>query len=75
MDIPGRLVNIGYIIFGLIILQMLLGLGMERLNIPGTLQLLHLVSVSILICAEFLFMLIAGFSRNVQVVEKVTVSD
>jgi len=75
MDIPGRLVNIGYIIFGLIILQMLLGLGMERLNIPGTLQLLHLVSVSILICAEFLFMLIAGFSRKAQVVKKVAVSD
>lgn len=63
-DVPDRLKNIGYTIFGLIILQMFLGLGMERLNIPGTLQLLHLVSVSVLICAEFLFMLITGFSRD-----------
>lgn len=65
-NVPGRLVKIGYVIFGLIILQMLLGVGMERLNIPGTLQLLHLVSVSILICVEFLYMLIVGFSRNAQ---------
>ena len=65
-NVPGRLMKIGSLIFGLIILQMLLGLGMERLNIPGTLQLLHLVSVSILICAEFLFMLIVGFSRNAE---------
>lgn len=63
-DVPDRLKKIGYIIFGLIILQMILGLGMERLNIPGTLQLLHLVSVSVLICAEFLYMLIVGFSRD-----------
>lgn len=63
-DVPGRLKNIGYTIFGLIILQMFLGLGMERLNIPGVLQLLHLVSVSVLICAEFLFMLITGFSQD-----------
>ena len=63
-DIHSRLINIGYLIFGLIILQMFLGLGMERLDIPGTLQLLHLVSVSILICAEFLFMLMVGFSKK-----------
>jgi cytochrome c oxidase assembly protein subunit 15 len=66
-NVPSRLVKIGYGIFGLIILQMFLGLGMERLNIPGTLQLMHLVSVSVLICIEFLFMLIVGFSRDKQV--------
>lgn len=61
---PKHLVKIGYVIFALIILQMFIGLGMERLNIPGFLQMLHLVSVSVLICAEFLFMLIAWFSRE-----------
>lgn len=66
-NVPSRLIKLGYAIFGLIMLQMLLGLGMERLNIPGTLQLLHLVSVSVLICIEFLFMLIVGFSRDKQV--------
>lgn len=64
--VPNRLRTIGYIIFGLIILQMFLGLGMERLDIPGTLQLLHLVSVSVLICVEFLYMLIVGFSKKSQ---------
>jgi len=63
-EAPGRLAKLGYAIFGLIILQMLLGLGMERLNIPGAFQLLHLVSVSILICIEFLFMLTVGFSKD-----------
>lgn len=66
-SVPNRLRKTGFVIFALIILQMILGLGMERLNIPGTLQLLHLVSVSILICVEFLYMLIVGFSKNKRV--------
>ena len=66
-DVPGRLTKLGYGIFGLIILQIFLGVGMEHFNIPGTLQLLHLVSVSILICTEFLFMLIVGFSQKARV--------
>jgi len=66
-NVPSRLMNLGYGIFGLIILQIFLGVGMEHFNIPGTLQLLHLVSVSILICAEFLFMLIVGFSQKARV--------
>jgi len=59
-----RLSRIGYLIFGLIILQMFIGFGMERLDIPGILQMLHLVSVSVLICVEFLYMLMTGFSRE-----------
>lgn len=64
-DVARSLRMLGYAVFGLIILQMFLGLGMERLNIPGILQLLHLVSVSILICVEFLFMLMVGFSKKI----------
>ncbi|MFO7847813.1 MAG: COX15/CtaA family protein [Balneolaceae bacterium] len=64
-DVARSLRILGYAVFGLIILQMFLGLGMERLNIPGILQLLHLVSVSILICVEFLFMLMVGFSKKI----------
>lgn len=62
--VPNRLRTLGFVIAGLIILQMLLGLGMEQLDIPGFLQLMHLVSVSVLICVEFLYMLIVGFSRK-----------
>ncbi|NBC25824.1 MAG: heme A synthase [Bacteroidetes bacterium] len=64
LDAGPRLGKIGYMIFGLIILQMFIGFGMERLDIPGILQMLHLVSVSVLICVEFLYMLMAGFSRE-----------
>lgn len=63
--VPARLMKTGYAIFGLIILQMFIGLGMEQLNIPGFLQLLHLVSVAVLICTEFLFILIIWFSNEV----------
>lgn len=52
--------RIGFTIVLLIILQMFLGLGMERLGMPGVFQLLHLVSVAVLICAEFLFVLISN---------------
>jgi len=64
INAPKKLVSLGYVIFGLIILQMFIGLGMEQLGMPGVLQLLHLVSVAVLICAEFLFMLMTGFSRT-----------
>lgn len=64
LQAPRKLVTVGYLIFGLIVLQMFIGFGMEQLNIPGILQLLHLVSVALLICTEFLYMLIAGFSQT-----------
>ncbi|MEX0771255.1 MAG: COX15/CtaA family protein [Balneolaceae bacterium] len=48
----------------LVLLQGIGGVGMEWLGIPGILQLLHLVSAALLICAEFLFLLMAGFSKN-----------
>lgn len=64
INAPKKLISLGDVIFGLIVLQMFIGLGMERLGMPGVLQLLHLVSVAVLICAEFLFMLMTGFSRT-----------
>lgn len=60
---PGLLQNTGWIIAGLIIVQIFVGVGMERLGMPGALQVLHLVGVSLLICAELLYILIVGFSR------------
>lgn len=59
---PGRLGMLGWAIGLLIILQIFIGIGMEWFNIPGVLQVMHLVSVAILICAELLYMLIIGFS-------------
>lgn len=65
LQVPKKLKTTGYVIFGLILLQMFVGFGMEQLDIPGILQLLHLVGVAVLICAEFLYMLMAGFSSGI----------
>lgn len=62
-NVSRRLSRIGWAIFGLIILQMFVGIGLERLGMPGILQVIHLVGVTILICTELLYMLIVGFSK------------
>ena len=59
-----RLQATGWIVTVLILFQMLLGLGMDRLGMPGALQVLHLTSVAILICAEMIFILITRFSQT-----------
>lgn len=59
-----RLQVTGWIVTGLILFQMLLGLGMDRLGMPGALQVLHLTSVAILICAEMIYILITRFSQS-----------
>jgi len=60
--IKGTLYLMGIVITILVVFQMLIGFGMERLGMPRILQVLHLVSVSVLICAEFLLLLLAWFS-------------
>jgi cytochrome c oxidase assembly protein subunit 15 len=62
--VQGIFRRLGITIVMLIILQMFMGLGMERLGMPGVFQLLHLVSVAVLICAEFLFVLISNPSSQ-----------
>lgn len=64
LNAPQRLVKLGWVIAGLIALQMFVGLGLERLDMPGALQVIHLVSVAILVCAEFLYILIVRFSKT-----------
>jgi cytochrome c oxidase assembly protein subunit 15 len=62
LSLPRNVKLLFNIIVKLILLQIVLGVGMEWLDIPGVLQLLHLVSVSILLCAQFLLLLMAGFA-------------
>lgn len=64
LDVPDRLRLIGWVISGLIVLQIFIGVGMEWFDMPGVLQVMHLVSVAILICAELLYMLITGFAST-----------
>ncbi len=54
----------GWLIGFLMILQIGAGVGMEYLGMPGILQLTHLVGVAILICTEFFYILLVGFSQD-----------
>lgn len=58
--------TLGNIIVKLVLLQVILGLGMEWLDIPGVLQVLHLVGAALLICAIFLYILMVGFAKTKQ---------
>jgi cytochrome c oxidase assembly protein subunit 15 len=64
LNAPERLKFIGWIIGGLIVLQIFIGVGLERFDMPGVLQVMHLVSVAILICAQLLYLLITGFAST-----------
>jgi len=56
--------TLGNVIVKLVLLQVILGLGMEWLDIPGVLQVLHLVGAALLICAIFLYILMIGFAKT-----------
>lgn len=62
LNVPKRLNTLGWVIGALILLQVLAGIGLERLLMPGALQVVHLTGVAVLICAELLYLLIAAFS-------------
>ena len=44
-------------LFALVLLQIALGVGLERLGMPGAMQVLHLTGVAVLICLEFALIL------------------
>jgi heme a synthase len=62
-NVSRRLTKLGWIIAGLILVQMFAGIGLEWFDMAGVLQVIHLVGVAVLICAELLYILIVGFSR------------
>ncbi len=59
---PARLTRLGWSTAALVAIQFLTGVGMERFDMPGVFQVLHLVGLAVLICAILLYMLIAGFA-------------
>ncbi len=64
MSVPKSLHRLGWLIAILIMLQIFIGIGLERLDMPGVLQVLHLVGVAILICGILLYMFITGFAEE-----------
>jgi len=63
-SVSKRLNRLSVLIAVLIISQIFVGIGMERLGMMGVFQVLHLVGVAILICAELLYLFIVWFSNK-----------
>lgn len=55
LQAPRFLHRLAVLIATLVFMQIMIGIGMERLAMAGVFQVLHLVSVAILICAELLY--------------------
>ncbi len=64
LNAPSILKRLGWIIAGLLLLQIFVGLSLEWFNMPGVSQVIHLVGVAVLICAELLYILILRFSKK-----------
>lgn len=66
LNVAPVLVKTGWLIGVLMLVQIAAGVGMERLGMPGILQVIHLFSVALIICAEFFYILVVGFSQKEQ---------
>ena len=64
LNVPKRLSTLGWVIGALVFVQVFAGVGLERLGMPGALQVVHLTGVAVLICAELLYLLITVFSKK-----------
>jgi len=62
-DVPSLLKRTGYTVIVLVIFQILAGVGLDWLHMPGLLQVLHLTGAALLICAVFLYLLLIRSSR------------
>jgi len=65
LSIPIWLKKTGFAIVALINLQILIGIGLERLDMPGALQVLHLIGVAVLICLQFAYLLVVGTKSQI----------
>jgi cytochrome c oxidase assembly protein subunit 15 len=56
-EIKGKLKKIGLLNVLLVFSQILIGIGLAYLDVPRVLQVLHLVGIALMICAQFLMLL------------------
>lgn len=63
-DAEGIILNLGQLNIFLILVQIGTGIGLHYLDVPRVLQIFHLVGVALMICGQFLFILIAGLAAN-----------
>lgn len=64
-DAVGLVRTLGLANVGLIIFQIFVGLGLLYLDIPQALQVLHLVGMAFMICAEFLLIMVLKKDKKV----------
>jgi cytochrome c oxidase assembly protein subunit 15 len=58
-EADGLIRQLGLINVGLVIFQLFVGLGLLYLDMPKALQVLHLVGMAFMICAQFLLIMVA----------------
>ena len=56
--IGGVIQKLGYTNFVLIAAQIFVGVGLEYLNMPPALQVVHLVGIALMVCTQFLLLLV-----------------
>ena len=61
--------KLSVLVLALILFQIVLGVGLNYLGMPPTFQILHLTFFAILVCAEFLFLLVTAKSQEYELVE------
>ncbi len=66
-EIGGVLYKLAVANFALIITQIVVGIGLEYLNMAAPLQVIHLVGIALMICAQFLLVLMVSNSAESRV--------
>ena len=64
-QISGVIYKLGIFNFAMILLQIAVGVGLEYLDMAAPLQVIHLVGVALMVCSQFLMILVL---RNKEVV-------
>lgn len=64
VKMPGWTRRLLHAVPALVLLQVLMGVGLERLGMPGPMQVLHLTGVAVLICVEFALLLALSPDRE-----------
>lgn len=59
-NIEGKLLIVGWSVVGLLVAQALTGIGLNYLGMPGALQVFHLLGFALVVCSQFLMLLMLG---------------
>lgn len=58
--VEGSLKLVAYSVVGLVVVQALVGIGLNYLDMPPILQIFHLVGFALMVCTQFLMLLMLG---------------